>query len=130
MDLDLHRRLGSTQAQSCPHQEHRCLLEAELRDNTLDLKYFVIINVAPSFLQRNILTVAAAVGGAAHRVPEAVLLPLPAGHAAGEGGASGGSLAVVPLSALQVAHALVDLWREEGVTLLHKCIWFRVGGLR
>lgn len=36
-------------------------------------------------------------------------LPPPAGLAAGVGGAFGGGVAVTPLAALQVAHALVEL---------------------
>lgn len=55
------------------------------------------------------LTVAAAVAGATHAVPMATPLPPAAGLAAGVGGAFGGGVAVAPLAALQVAHALVEL---------------------
>lgn len=54
---------------------------------------------------------AAAAARAAHAIPVAAPVPPPAGLAAGVGGAFGGCVAVAPLSALQVAHALVELRR-------------------
>lgn len=54
---------------------------------------------------------AAAAARAAHAIPVAAPLPPPAALAAGVGGAFGGGVAVTPLLALQVAHALVELHR-------------------
>lgn len=59
------------------------------------------------------LTVAAMVARATHAVSMAAPLPLATGLAAGVGGAFGGGVAVAPLTALQVAHALVELKRER-----------------
>lgn len=54
---------------------------------------------------------AAAAARAAHAIPVAAPVPPPAGLAAGVGGAFRGCVAVAPLAALQVAHALVELRR-------------------
>lgn len=56
------------------------------------------------------LTVAAAVARATHAVSMATPLPPAAGLAAWVGGAFGGGVAVAALAALQVAHALIQLW--------------------
>lgn len=59
------------------------------------------------------LTVAAVVAWATHAVPVAAPLPPAAGLAARVGGAFGGGVAVAPLEALQIAHALVELQRNR-----------------
>lgn len=56
------------------------------------------------------LTVAAAVARATHAVSMATPLPPAAGLAAWVGGAFGGGVTVAALAALQVAHALIQLW--------------------
>lgn len=56
---------------------------------------------------------AAAGARAAHAIPVATPLLPPTGLAARVGGAFGGGVAVAPLAALQVAHALVQLLQER-----------------
>lgn len=66
------------------------------------------------------LTVAAAVARATHAVPMATPLSPAAGLAAGVCWAFGGGVAVAPLTALQVAHALVQLEEDaRGDALSH-----------
>lgn len=66
-----------------------------------------------TFILKAGLTVAAAVAGATHAIPEAAPAPPAAGEAAGVGGAFGRDVAVVSHDALQVAHALVELHRNQ-----------------
>lgn len=119
VDSTLHLTPGFSETQNYLRQRHRrlreeqknglALLDLILKNSSFNLQQKQVVH---SFLQGS-LTVAAAAARAAHAIPVTTPFPLAAGLAAWVGRAFGWRVAVAPLAALQVAHALVELQRDR-----------------